>query len=579
MDFKRGIAVSSGVVIGPALVLDAEEYRIPRRVIRPAEVRHEREVLDKAVRSSLEEITELRDNAAARMGREAADIFDFHLKTLKDPKLHRQFADVISGRHYAAAYAVSVVMQRYEKNLSEVPDPYFAERVKDIYDIKKRLLRHVLGEEREDLAHLREDVIVVAHDLTPGQVAQLEGSKVRGFAIDAGGRTGHAAIIARSMGLPGIVGLGDASKAVSGGDLLILDGHHGLLVIDPDEDTIAKYREQEKKLAEFTASLETVAPLPSVTADGQRITLLANIEAPHEVHQAISKGAEGIGLYRTEYAYLQSNVLPTEEELYDAYSTSVREAGGKPVVIRTMDLGGDRVPQINWPVESNPFLGCRSIRFCLQNIELFKTQLRAILRASVEGDLRIMFPMITSLIEVRQAKSVVNHVMEDLTEQGIAFNKQLKIGIMVETPAAALCAHTLAAEVDFFSIGTNDLTQYTLAVDRGNERVANLFTPAHPAVLQLIREVIRVGKQTGVEVSVCGEMAGEPDFALLLLGMGLTVFSMSLAALPEIKTIIRMVNAADAVQIARKALSFETERQVLNYLRDETRKLLPEAVA
>lgn len=577
MEVRKGIAVSGGVVIAHALVLDAEEYRIARRSILPRDVDHEKLLFERALEASRSEVLALRDQAQQRMGPEAAGIFDFHHQMLNDASLLRQIHETITRKLVAAAYAVATVLQAYESRFAGMNDEFFAERAKDITDIKKRLLRQVLGEEREDLAHLTEEVILVSHDLTPGQVAALDQTLVRGFATDVGGRTGHAAIIARSMGLPGLVGLGNASTTIHGGDLLILDGYHGILVVQPDESTLARYRKDAERVHRVTALLLETARQPAITTDGQSVSILANIEFASEVDGALARGAEGVGLYRTEYAYLSRQGLPGEEELYESYRAAAVACENRPLVIRTMDLGGDKLPETHWE-EANPFLGCRSIRYCLHNIELFKTQLRAILRASVAGDVRMMFPLITSVMEVRQAKSLVRHVMEDLDEERIPYNPQMRIGVMIETPAAALTARVLADEVDFFSIGTNDLIQYTLAVDRGNERVASLFTPAHPAVLGLIRDVIVVGRRKGVDVSVCGEMAGEVDFALLLLGMGLTSYSMSAAGIPEIKKMVRSVSLVDATRVARKVLSFESERQVLNYLRDESRKLVQDLI-
>jgi phosphotransferase system enzyme I (PtsI) len=577
MEIKKGIAVSPGVAIAGAVVLEAEEFRIRRKNVPPAEVPEELARLEQGFRDSLAEIQTLRDNMARQLGQDIASIFDFHAGVLSQVKLREQIANSIQQRNYSAAYATREVLRGYQRRFLNMGDELLRDRVRDIRDIERRLLRHLSGQSAEDLTHLNEPVILVAHDLTPSQSANLAQTKVVGVAMDAGGLTSHTAIVVRSMGIPAVMGLNDVSQLVTGSDTVILDGTKGLVIIRPTPDQLEEYRAEEQRVRAMSRHLVELRDKPAVTQDGAKITLLSNIEFPYEAKTSLEKGAEGIGLYRTEFLYLRSEAEPTEEEHYEAYSAVIKAVGNRPVTIRTLDLGADKYTsaQARDP-EPNPFLGLRSIRYCLQNLEPFKVQLRAILRASAEGDVRIMFPLISGLMELRQAKMALGDAMEDLEESGQPFNRDLQIGIMVETPAAALQIRELMREVNFVSIGTNDLIQYTLAVDRGNERVASLYTASHPAVLRMLREIVRTSSRSKVACSLCGEMAGEPMYTMFLLGIGLKLFSMAPADIPEIKKIIRSTTLAHAERVAKRALSFETDRQVSNYLRDELRKIVPD---
>jgi phosphotransferase system enzyme I (PtsI) len=578
MEIKKGIGVSPGVVIGTVLVLDAEDIVVPKRRIDPSETASEVERLGKAIADSAIELGELRDNVVAKHGREIGGIFDFHLGVLKDKSLLKQIVTEINKNHFSAEFAVSTVTRKYAQQLLQVEDRYLSERVKDIYDLEKRVLRHLIGARREDLSHLTRDVVVIAHDMLPSQTASLDKNHVKGFATDVGGRTSHTAIVARAMGIPAVVGLGDISGEISGGDTVIIDGNRGVLIINPDAEQLEEHRELERKQIRLETELKEIADLPARTTDGHDVSLWANIEFPEDIDPAFAHGATGVGLYRTEFLYLATDHEPSEEDHFKSYADALRRAGGKPMVIRTLDLGADKQTQARQlNPERNPFLGDRSIRMCLHDIPMFKRQLRAILRASVLGDVRVMFPMISTLMELRQAKMVLRDVEEELEDEGIEFRRELPIGIMIEVPSAALMASDFAREVNFFSLGTNDLVQYTLAVDRTNERVAGLFCPAHPAVLRLVRDVIRAGLRSGIGVSVCGEMAGDPLYTLLLLGLGLTTFSMNGPDVPEVKKIIRSTSMENARQVARKVMSFDSERQVMHFLRDQTRKFIPEA--
>jgi phosphotransferase system enzyme I (PtsI) len=577
MKVKKGIGVSPGVAIAQAVVVDTEEFDIPQRHVPVDQAQAELARLRKALGDSKKEIQDLRKRTAERIDKKTASIFDFHIGLIEDKQLQKQFTETILSGHVTAEYAVATVLRDYAKIFQDMPQ-HLADRAHDVYDIEKRLLRNLIGRHRESLAHLKRNVIVMAHDLTPSQTASMDRQHVVGLAIDAGGQTSHTAIVARALGLPAVVGLSDVTSEVSGGDTVIIDGNRGVVVIDPDADTLREYEQFGRRQVEFIHSLDALRDLPPITRDGHEVLLLGNVEFPHEATSVLDKGGQGIGLYRTEFLYLGSDTEPTEDDQFNAYRQVLEIAGQRPVVIRTLDLGADKYTQSRQRVpERNPMLGCRSIRFCLQNLPMFKTQIRAILRASAGSQASILFPLISNMMELRQAKTVVRDVIEDLEEEGIEHAIDMPIGMMVETPSAALQGDSFAKEVDFFSIGTNDLIQYTLAVDRGNEKVASLFTAANPAVLRLIKEVIRAGQRHDVPVTMCGEMAGDPLFTELLLGMGLRTFSCTPPAIPEIKKIIRSVTMEQALEVARRVLSFDSEKEIMNYLRMETHKLLPEA--
>lgn len=561
------------------MVVDTQEFHIAQRKVFVDQAPQELTRLGEAIEKARQEIVKQRDDLAGKYGEEVAKIFDFHLHILHDEPTRKRMEQAIRDEQYSAPYAVSTEMRLHVRNFLNINDGYFSERVKDIYDVERRMLRALMGRQREDLRNLNEDVVIIAHDLTPSQTASLDRDHVVGFATDAGGRTSHTAILARALGIPAVVGLNDLTADVSAGDTLIIDGNNGAVVINPDEETLQQIREKRDQFQQFEHGLDELRDLPAVTSDGVRVSLLANIEFPDEVAKGISRGAEGIGLYRTEFLYLGSESEPTEEDHYDAYATAIQAAGSHPIIIRTLDLGADKYTQTHGrEPERNPVLGCRSIRFCLRHPEIFRTQMRALLRATVLGDVRVMLPLVTTVMELRQAKTLIRNVMEDLEEEGIPFNPDVPIGIMVETPAAALKAHAFAQEVEFFSIGTNDLIQYTLAVDRSNERIASMYAPTDPAVVRLLHEVITIGHKYNIPVSVCGEVAGTPEFTLLLLGLGLRTFSMASRTLPEIKKIIRSVSMEQAQHVAEQVLRMDSDAQILSFLRYETQKILPFAL-
>jgi phosphotransferase system enzyme I (PtsI) len=576
MEIKKGIAVSPGIAIARSLVIDSEDYRIPRRSIlqsaKVSEVKRVREAF-KSAAAELEEISSGEDISEGKI----KDIFAVHLRFLKDKNLRAKVSDLVYNELLTAEYAVSTTLRDIANHFASVQDKYISERATDIYDIEKRLLRHLLGRKREDVDHVNREVVIIAHELSPTQTAGFDRKYIKGFATDAGGRTSHTAIVARSLGIPAVVGLEDVTRNIAPNATVIIDGNRGVVVIDPDEPTIKEYKQHALEFERLERELDTLRDLDAITRDGVKVELLGNIEFPYEAEMIIDKGGQGIGLYRTEFLYLYSQTEPTEEDHYNAYSEVIKVFGNMPIVIRTMDLGADKFTQSKRFVrEPNPFLGLRSIRFCLQNLVLFKTQLRAILRASVDGDVRVMFPLISSLHELRQAKMILRDVMEDLDEDGIEYNPNMPVGIMVETPSAALTASILANECDFFSIGTNDLIQYTLAVDRGNERVSTLYSGADPAIVNLLRSVIHDASKAKISVSICGEMASEPEYIILLLGLGFRIFSLAPPMIPEIKKLVRSVTVEFCNTVARKALMMNSEREIINYLRNATMKVLPE---
>ena len=580
METRKGIAVSPGVVIKEAFILESEGYRIPRHLIKEDEIPKEISRLEEATKAAWEEIEKLEDRVSKNLGSEIGSIFATHKLMLQDKLLLREFSKKVEQHKFSAEYAVSLVLRVYIKKFESVDDPYLSARVGDIYDIEKRLLKNLLGEKREELKNLTKEVVVVAHDLSPSQIASLDTTKVRGFVTDLGSRNSHAAIVARALGIPAVVGLGTATVDVFGGDSVIIDGNRGDVIIRPDEKTIKEYQLIEKDFHVFEERLTSeLKDLPAVTSDGREILILGNIEFPRDIGPSLSQGATGIGLYRTEFLFLGRNETPTEEEHFKAYSQSVQELGDKPLIIRTVDLGGDKFFPANSNTELNPFLGCRSIRYCLEHPNVFKSQLRAILRASALGNVKIMFPLISSLQELRKAKDIVKEVMEELNQKGIDFDEKIEIGIMIEVPSAAMVADDLAKEADFFSIGTNDLIQYTMAVDRSNEKVAHLYSPAHPAILKLLKMTINAAEENNIKVGICGEMGGEIEYTILLLGLGLREFSVAPAMIiPEVKKILRSVTYERAKEAAETVCSYNDPAETIEYLRNIVREIIPELI-
>jgi phosphotransferase system enzyme I (PtsI) len=579
MQKLQGIAVSPGVAIGEALVMDNEGFRIPRRFVARDAVVDEIERLDKAIAAAAGEIAHHKDTVAAELGEKYGAIFEAHLQMLQDARLRSELEEMIRQRHYSPEYAVSRTLRRYAQVFQRLESSYLAERASDIFDIEKRLLRHLLGRRREGITHLTSPVLVLAHNLTPSETANLDRRFVRGFVTEIGGPGSHTAIVAEALEIPAVVGTGPFMTEVSGGDLVIIDGDKGLVILQPDEETLARYRHEAEEIRSMAAKLEPLRDLPAETRDGVRIQLMGNIEFPYEVDHCVDRGADGVGLYRTEFLYLGAEAMPNEEVHFQAYSRVVQAMGDRPVVIRTFDLGADKMPDMARPDdERNPCLGLRSIRLALRSLPVFRTQLRAVMRATMLGNVQVMFPLVSTLLELRQAKMVLADVMEDLQEHNVPFNRDVPVGMMVETPAAVMMIDHFVEEVDFLSIGTNDLIQYTLAVDRSNKDVVGLYNPSDPAVLKLIAISIRAAAQKNIPINMCGQMSGSPLYTMLLLGMGLRKFSVTPSAIPEVKSICRKVTIPECEAIAARVMGMENARDVKSYLKEELKKRVEEIV-
>ncbi|MCI0702751.1 MAG: phosphoenolpyruvate--protein phosphotransferase [Planctomycetia bacterium] len=590
MEYKYGIAVSPGVAIGPALVLDTEGVLIQHRTVPPDQVEAEVVRLQKALDEAAEDARSTRERLTAKIGPTFGNIFGAQASVFQDPGLRSQVETLIRIQYYSAEYAVSRVIRDFVKTLEEaarkIPEHSRAEilrRSAEFIDLERQVLANLLGHPTDTFTNLTEPVVILANDLMPSDTADFNPRTVRAFATESGGNTSHTAILAGALEIPAVVGIGRFLTDVSGGDMVIVDGEEGVLIIDPDEDTLRRYEDKRIALLSRVDRYESIRDKPAVTNDATPvpIRLLGNIELAQEAEHCLERGAEGVGLYRTEFLYLNKTADPTEEEHYSAYASVLHKLGpSRPVVIRTLDLGADKFSSLSGTVagEKNPFLGLRSVRLCLRNLDLFKTQLRAILRAAVHGDVRVMFPMISTMDELRQCKTLLNEVKEDLEDAGVPFKRDVRVGTMIEVPSAALLADFMAREVDFFSIGTNDLIQYTLAADRNNENVANLYQPSDPAVLRLIQMVVQAAQRAQIEVNVCGEMSGEQLFIPLLVGMGLRQLSATPRKIPEIKQVIRVLQVTEAQEVARRALGLETARQVSSYLREQLRRILPQAV-
>ncbi|MBI4353448.1 MAG: phosphoenolpyruvate--protein phosphotransferase [Candidatus Omnitrophica bacterium] len=565
----KGIAASPGVTIGKAFLLDSEEVSVPRRAIREHEIPKEIARFEEALTRTRAEILGIRDKISQEIGKEYGDIFNAHLLVIEDRALIEEILERIKKDKLAADTVFSEVLKKYVKSFSKIDDEYLRERVSDISDVGRRVLRHLVGGFRTSLSELKEKVIVVAYDLSPSDTAMMSRKNVIGFATDIGGRTSHTAIMAKSLEIPAVVGLEAATKRIKDGDTLVLDGINGVVIVEPTAAEIEKYKHERSRYLELEKGLRRFKDLPCITKDERRIELAANIELPEEISSVISHGADAIGLYRTEFLYMNRPDLPLEEEQYHAYKRVVKEMAPKPVVIRTFDLGGDKfLSHLDIPHEMNPFMGWRAIRFCLARPEIFRVQLRAILRASAHGKLRIMYPMISGVGELRQANKMLAEAKSELHAKKISFDEKIQVGAMIEIPSAALTCDILAPEVDFFSIGTNDLIQYALAVDRINEKIAYLYEPAHPAVLRLLKTIMDAGHTKGIWVGMCGEMAGDPLLTPLLVGLGLDEISASPVVLPEIKKVVRALSYKECREIADQAMHFRTGIEVVNFLRE-----------
>ena len=569
-----GIPASPGIVFGKALVLKEEKIVLDMQKIKDSQVEEEIARFYAGREAAVEQLNSIKERAYQSLGEEKAAIFEGHLMILEDEELEEEIIDYLRSNHVNAAVAANVVIDQQVAILSEIDDEYLKERAGDIRDIGNRLIKNILGMHIVDLGEINEEAILVAYDLTPSETAQLNLDKVLGFVTDIGGRTSHTSIMARSLELPAIVGTNNVTELVNTGDFLILDALNNVVYVNPSQEDIQRLKALQAKLADEKAELAKLKDLPALTLDGHRVDVVANIGTIRDIEGAERNGAEGVGLYRTEFLFMDRDQLPTEEEQFIAYKDVVEAMNGNLVILRTMDIGGDKeLPYLDLPKEMNPFLGWRAIRIALDRREILNAQLRAVLRASAYGKLAVMFPMIISVEEIRELKSVIEELKVELRNEGKAFDENIQIGVMVETPSAAVNAKFLAKEVDFFSIGTNDLTQYTLAVDRGNELISHLYNPMSPSVLGLIKQVIDASHAEGKWTGMCGELAGDERATVLLLGMGLDEFSMSAISVPRIKKLIRNVNYQDAKLLAEKALqqptAAEIERLVIDFLAEK----------
>ena len=558
-----GILASPGIAFGKALLLKEDEIVIDRKKISADQVDQEVERFLSGRAKASAQLETIKTKAGETFGEEKEAIFEGHIMLLEDEELEQEIIALIKDKHMTADAAAHEVIEGQASALEELDDEYLKERAADVRDIGKRLLRNILGLKIIDLSAIQDEVILVAADLTPSETAQLNLKKVLGFITDAGGRTSHTSIMARSLELPAIVGTGSVTSQVKNDDYLILDAVNNQVYVNPTNEVIDKMRAVQEQVASEKAELAKLKDLPAITLDGHQVEVCANIGTVRDVEGAERNGAEGVGLYRTEFLFMDRDALPTEEEQFAAYKAVAEACGSQAVIVRTMDIGGDKeLPYMN-PKEENPFLGWRAIRIAMDRKEILRDQLRAILRASAFGKLRIMFPMIISVEEVRALRKEIEIYKQELRDEGKAFDESIEIGVMVETPAAATIARHLAKEVDFFSIGTNDLTQYTLAVDRGNDMISHLYQPMSPSVLNLIKQVIDASHAEGKWTGMCGELAGDERATLLLLGMGLDEFSMSAISIPRIKKIIRNTNFEDAKVLAEQALAQPTTDELM----------------
>jgi len=577
MQIKKGIPASPGICISKVFLLETEPYFVTKHLVEPEDIHREITRFQLAVEEAIKDIQALQQRLSHTLKEKTSSIIDAHITMLRDEHINNQITKEIKENRYTAERAVTTVLKRYTKVFLSIDDDFIANRVQDIYDIEGRLFKKLLKKRSDEISELKDEVAIIAHDLTPTQTISFDQHKIKGIATDAGGATSHTTIIARSLGIPAVVGLKTITFDVSSGDTIIIDGNSGIVIINPDEETIKKYLANERSFLFFERKLfKESKNQPAVTRDGHQVNLYANLDLPSEISLALKYEASGIGLLRTEFLYPSAEHLPTEKEHFEIYKKIVSRMGGREVVIRTLDVGADKLPLEGTAYERNPFLGFRAIRFSFQQIEVFKTQLRAIIRAAEFGNISIMFPMVSSYDEVIMAKNIMKDVKDEFAAKKIPFNNDIKVGIMIEVPSAAIIADILCKEVDFFSIGTNDLIQYTLAVDRGNEKVASLYQASHPAVLRLIKNVIEVADKNNKTVGMCGEMSGDILYTVVLLGLGLKLFSMGPLMIPEVKKIIRSITFEEAKKVANEALSFADAQSTTNFLREYTKQIVPQ---
>ena len=562
----KGTGASPGIALGKALVVEHSELVIEKRNVEDVEA--EVAKLQKAVEISTEELTKVKEKAFNELGEHEAEIFEAHLLVLADPELVDSAISKIRDEKVNADFALNEIKEMFVGMFESMDNEYMRERAADIKDVTNRVLRHILGVKVVDLAGLDEEVVLIAHDLTPSDTATMNKKMVLGFLTDIGGRTSHTAIMARTLEIAAVVGLNDITKTVKDGDFIVFNGDTGEVIVNPDEETKTKYAKLKSEFEEYRKTLELLKGKPSITLDGRHVELAGNIGSPNDVEGLIKNDAEGVGLYRTEFLYMdKEDAFPTEEEQYEAYKAVLEGMNGKPIVIRTLDIGGDKeLPYFEMEPEMNPFLGYRAIRLCLDRTDIFKTQLRALYRASVHGKLRIMFPMISSLEELLAAKEVIKEVLVELDNEGVAYAKDVEVGMMIEIPSSAIITDILAKHVDFFSIGTNDLIQYTCAVDRMNQKISHLYNQFNPAVLRLIKMTIDNAHKEGKWVGMCGESAGDQRMIPILLGFGLDEFSMSPISILPARKLITSVKHEDMKKFADEILTMGTAKEIRDYV-------------
>jgi phosphotransferase system enzyme I (PtsI) len=573
----RGIAVSAGVCRGKILVLRKQSDPVPGYKISEEELPHELHRLEQALVQTRQQILEVQRKVELAMGAEDASIFEAHLLVLEDSTLIDEVTRVMHQQRVNVEQAFQQVADKYAATLEAIDDEYLRERASDMRDVTTRILGNLMNRPPEDsLRFMNEPCILVSYDLSPSTTALLDKKLVLGFATDIGSKTSHTAIMARSLRIPAIVGLKVISQQLENGEYALLDGYNGNLIINPTDQTLFEYGQLVRKQVNLEDKLKEVQDKPAVTLDGSRVVLLANIEQASDTDAVQASGAEGVGLFRTEYLFINRATLPTEDEQFEAYRQVAEALKPEPVVIRTLDLGGDKfLSHLQVPIEMNPFLGWRAIRFCLEERDIFRAQIRAILRASVVGNIRMMYPMISCLNELSTANGLLEEYKNELRSENVPFDENLPVGVMIEIPSAALIADSLARRVKFFSIGTNDLIQYSLAVDRLNERIAHLYEPTHPAILSLIKMTVDAAHRNGVSVSVCGEMAGDPILAPLLLGLGVDELSAAPGILPQLKFLIRRLKMDEARSLAEFALSCESGAEIQSRARALAQQVAP----
>jgi len=575
--FIQGIGASPGIVIGKAYLIERSKVRLPQKRIGAEQADEEVKRFLRAIQESKDQLTEIKEKILDPQVRKHSFILDVHLMILNDEMLLQDTVDTIRKKKVNAEWALDLTLEKLDAAFKAIEDEYLRERRNDLHYVTSRIFRNLLGKKHDDISRIKGKVIIVAHDLSPADTLQMNLKHVAGFITDIGGKVSHTAILSRSLAIPAVVGLEVATAIINGGDRLIIDGETGQVVINPTEEVSQSFVERKRRVRSVEREILKYASLPAETRDGVRVRLQANIEMVEEIASAKMHGAEGIGLYRTEILYLNRKDLPTEEEHFQIYRRLVESIYPATATIRTLDIGGDKfLPDYSKNNELNPALGLRAIRFSLKEIEIFKIQLRGILRASVHGKLRILLPMISGIEEVREAKAILEAVKKDLAKTKTPFDEKIEIGAMIEIPSASDIADILAREVDFFSIGTNDLIQYALAVDRINEHVSYLYEPLHPAVLRIIRWVVQAGHQAGIPVAICGEMAAEPAYVIVLLGLGLDEFSMNPVSIPKVKKVLRMSRFEETRSLVEQLFQFPTSSEIEHFVRNWMAKRFPE---